>query len=81
MEMIKNEIEDYNPRLATFVQRYAKRTENLKKASAEDVVNTIYEAATDGKECLRYIVGDDAHFYIDLKMKKSEAELLKILRD
>lgn len=81
MEFIKNEIADYNPELASFVQQHDKRTEHLPKATTQDVANKIYEAAIDGKPQLRYVVGDDSQFYIDLKMKNSETELVKTLRN
>jgi hypothetical protein len=46
-----------------------------------DVAGTIYEAATDGKTKLRYVVGEDAQFYINLKMQNKEADFLKIMRE
>ncbi|PUZ28655.1 short-chain dehydrogenase/reductase [Chitinophaga parva] len=81
MEMIKNEIEDYNAELATFIPRYTRRTEHLRKATPEEVAETIYHAATDSVLKLRYAVGDDARFYIDLKTKNSEEYYLKAMRD
>lgn len=81
MEFINNGIADYNPELASFVQRHDKRTAHLSKATPEDVAGKIYEAATDGKSQLRYVAGEDSQFYIDLKTKNSEEELLKTLRD
>ncbi|WP_020596625.1 SDR family oxidoreductase [Spirosoma panaciterrae] len=80
MVMIQNEITDYQAELATFIPRYTKRTEHLPKASAQEVAETIYEAATDGKLKLRYVVGEDARFYIDLKTKNSEEQYLKTMR-
>ncbi len=81
MEMINNEIEDYNVELAAFIPSFAKRTQHLRKASTEEVAQTIYEAATDDALKLRYIVGEDAQFYVDLKYKNSEREFLSIMRN
>jgi NAD(P)-dependent dehydrogenase (short-subunit alcohol dehydrogenase family) len=81
MEMINNEIEDYNAELAAFIPSFVKRTEHLLKTTPENVAHTIYEAATDGKLKLRYVVGDDAQFYIDLKMRNNEEFYLKVMRE
>ncbi|MGN8070151.1 SDR family oxidoreductase [Mucilaginibacter sp. 22184] len=81
MEMIRNGIPDYDPELSLLMSRYAKRTAHLAKASASDVAETIYLAATDDTSRLRFIVGDDAAFYINLKQKNSEAEFLRLMRE
>jgi NAD(P)-dependent dehydrogenase (short-subunit alcohol dehydrogenase family) len=80
LDIIKNEIPEYNPLVASFWANYSKATENLPKATAEDVANMIYNAATDGKTQLRYVVGDDAQFYIDTKMKNSDQEFVRLIR-
>lgn len=81
MEMIQNIIPDYNAELGLLMSRYAKRTAHLAKASAVDVANVIYHAATDDTTRLRYVVGDDAAFYINLKQKNSEADFLRLMRE
>lgn len=81
IEMIKNEIPVYNPIMGNFFGRYAKTTEHLAKPTAEDVAATIYEAATDQTKKLRYVVGDDAQFYIDTKMKNSDEAFVEQMRD
>jgi NAD(P)-dependent dehydrogenase (short-subunit alcohol dehydrogenase family) len=81
LEMIKNEIPEYNPMMASFFGRFAKTTAHLPKATAEDVAAVIYEATTDEKSQLRYVVGEDAQFYIDGKMKKSDDDFVKLMRD
>ncbi len=80
MEMIQNEIEDYNDDLEAFIPRFIKRTEHLQKATPQAVAQTIFEAATDGKLKLRYVVGDDSQFYIDLKQNNTEENFLKAMR-
>ena len=81
LEMIKNEVPEYNSLMAAFFVRYPKATEHLSRAKAEDVANTIYQATTDGKAQLRYVVGEDAQFYIDCKMKNSDQDFVKKMRD
>ncbi|WP_367864897.1 SDR family oxidoreductase [Pedobacter sp. WC2423] len=81
MEMIQNTIEDYNQELATFIPKFTKRTEHLANATTEEVADTIFEAATDGQSKLRYSIGDDAKFYIDLKNQNSEEDFLRGMQE
>ena len=81
LEIIKNDIPVYNPYMAAFFTRYPKPTEHLPKATAGDVAKTIYAAATDGKIQLRYVIGQDAQFYIDTKQQKKESDFIKAIRD
>jgi len=81
LEMIKNEISEYNPLMGSFFGRYAEATAHLPKATPEDVAQTIYEATTDGRAQLRYVIGEDAKFYIDTKYKNSDLEFIQIMRD
>jgi NAD(P)-dependent dehydrogenase (short-subunit alcohol dehydrogenase family) len=81
LDVIVNEIADYNALQAQFFSRYAKPTEHLPKASATDVANVIFTAATDKSSKLRYVVGEDAQLYIDAKQKHTEEELVQTIRD
>jgi short-subunit dehydrogenase len=81
MEMIQNTIEDYNKELAAFIPKFTKRTEHLAKATTEEVAETIFVAATDNQSKLRYCIGDDAKFYIDLKNKNSEEDFLRLMHE
>jgi NAD(P)-dependent dehydrogenase (short-subunit alcohol dehydrogenase family) len=81
IEIIKNEVPEYNPLMGNFFGRYASTTAHLPKATPEDVAQTIYEAITDGKTQLRYVIGEDAQFYIDTKYKNSDPEFIQIMRD
>ena len=81
LDMIKNEIADYNPLMGNFFGRYAGATAHLPKATPEDVAQTIYEAATDGRTQLRYVIGEDAQFYIDTKYQNSDPDFIQIMRD
>ncbi|XZF12436.1 SDR family oxidoreductase [Chitinophagaceae bacterium MMS25-I14] len=81
MDMIRNSIPDYDPELSMLMSRYTKRTAHLNKASVKDVAEIIYLAATDGTPRLRYVAGDDASYYIDLKQKNSEADFLRLMRE
>jgi hypothetical protein len=42
---------------------------------------TIYQAATDGKDQLRYVIGDNARFYIDGKFNNSDQDYIKLMRN
>jgi NAD(P)-dependent dehydrogenase (short-subunit alcohol dehydrogenase family) len=81
IEMIKNEVPAYIPIMTNFFARYQPTTAHLPKASSEDVAQTIYDAATDDKAQLRYVIGEDAQFHIDTKFKNSDPEFIKIMRD
>lgn len=81
LDMIENEIEVYNPIMGGFFGRYAAPTEHLPKATAEDVADTIYKAATDQNSKLRYVIGADAQFYIDTKLKNTEENFIRSVRD
>jgi len=81
MVLIQNTIDVYNAEFAAMLSRYAQRTAHLQKATADDVAGSIYQAATDGQPRLRYVVGEDAQFYIDARLKNDEAGFLKIMRD
>ncbi|AYD46570.1 SDR family oxidoreductase [Arachidicoccus soli] len=81
MEMIKNEIPEYMPIIGKFFERYQSTTAHLPKAAPEDVAKAIYEAATDDKAQLRYIIGEDAQFHIDTKFKNSDPEFVQVMRD
>lgn len=81
IEVIKNDIPEYTSSLTEFFSRYPKPTEHLAKSTASDVANTIYQAATDGKRQLRYVIGADAQFYIDIKTQNAEQTFIKQIRD
>jgi NAD(P)-dependent dehydrogenase (short-subunit alcohol dehydrogenase family) len=81
LDVIKNDIEDYNTLMATFFSRYTKPTEHLPKANPVDVAETVFQAATDESAKLRYVVGEDAQFYIDTKLKNTEDKFVLAVRD
>jgi NAD(P)-dependent dehydrogenase (short-subunit alcohol dehydrogenase family) len=81
LNFIANPPAEYSALIQTFMGRYGKVTEHMKKADAADVAETIFQAATDGSVKLRYIVGEDAEFYINNKMKNSDDVYLKKMRD
>jgi len=45
------------------------------------VAKTIYEAATDGTTQLRYIIGADAHFFIDKKAQAEDQDFVNQIRE
>lgn len=80
-EMIKNDISVYDPIMAVSFPSYHQLTEHLENSTAEDVANTIYQAATDGTTQLRYIIGADAHFFIDKKAKAKDQDFVNQIRE
>lgn len=81
LQVIKNDIPVYNPFMAAFFDRYPKPTGHLPKATAGEVAQTIYAAAVDGKTQLRYVIGQDAQFYIDTKHQNRESDFIRAIRD
>jgi NAD(P)-dependent dehydrogenase (short-subunit alcohol dehydrogenase family) len=81
MQLAISEIPACNDAFKHFFGRFVQMTAHLPKSTAADVANTIYEAVTDGKYQLRYVVGEDAKFLIDLKKKNSDQVFLKLMRD
>lgn len=49
-------------------------------ASPEDVAATIFEATTDGKEQLRYVIGADLQPLIDIRNNGSDEDYMNVLR-
>ncbi len=81
IEMIKNQVADYNPLMGKFFERYQSTTAHLAKAAPETVAQTIFTAATDDKSQLRYVVGEDAQFYISTKFENNDQDFMQIMRD
>lgn len=80
-EGVKNEIEDYNPYMAKFFENYPEKTAHTVITTCEQVAITVYDAATDESERLRYVIGGDAQFFIDTKLKNSEEKYLETVRE
>lgn len=81
MVMIKNETPGYEKLASSFWQLHTKSTQQLKKATPEDVAIAIYEATTDETKKMRYVVGDDAQFFIDRKFNATEQDYMKEMHD
>lgn len=81
LNTIENEIPDYDSMMDSLVERYETPNRNLVKATPADVANTIFQAATDKSNQLRYVIGGDAQFYIDTKLKNTEADFVDGIRD
>ena len=80
VDMIKNDIAAYNPIFAGFFNNYTQAAAHLSKATSEEVAQTIYEAATDGTDRLRYAIGTDARFFIDTKYNNSDPDYMQQMR-
>ncbi|QRR01415.1 SDR family oxidoreductase [Dyadobacter sandarakinus] len=81
MQFVPTQIDDYSPVVSSFFSRSATPTAHLQKATEEQVAQTIYLAATDGKQQLRYVIGDDAQFYIDQKYKQTDEAFVTAIRE
>jgi short-subunit dehydrogenase len=81
MQMLGAENIAYQASMGSFFPNYLSMSEKIEKHSTDDVANTIYEACTDGTDKLRYVSGNDAQFFIDLKQKNDEKTFLNGIRD
>lgn len=50
-------------------------------SAPEDIAQVIYRAATDGKDTLRYVAGDDIEPIIKLRTESSEEEYIDFMRN
>lgn len=64
LEVIPNQLRDYEPFIENFSSRFQQFRTERDAATVEEVAQTIYEAATDGKERLRYVIGNDGKNFI-----------------
>lgn len=69
---------DYDAYVAAFNKRFAAMYDNL--ATAEQVAETIYTAATDGQDRLRYVVGEDAKGWIEARTHMSDEDYERHMR-
>jgi NAD(P)-dependent dehydrogenase (short-subunit alcohol dehydrogenase family) len=81
IDFVPNQYPEYDELIKTFMGRYRNPAEQFQKATAEDVAATIYQAATDGTDQLRYLVGEDAKFFIAQRTDNPDQEYVKIMRD
>ncbi len=73
----KPELTEYNEFVGSFMEAMKKMDpENMSKP--EDIAEIIYEAATDGKETLRYRAGADAIHLLDARSKMSDEEFFEM---
>lgn len=80
VDMIKNDIAAYDPMFTGFFNNYAEAAAHLHKATPEEVAQTIYEAANDRTDRLRYAIGADANFFIDIKYQNSDLDYMRRMR-
>jgi hypothetical protein len=48
--------------------------------SSEEIAKVIYDAASDGTERLRYLVGDDARGFIEARREMSDQGYINFVR-
>ena len=70
-------IDEYQPLVANLVRYSPRAADSIDAAAVADVV---FEAATDGRDRLRYLVGDDAEEAWDVRRQADDAEYLAWVR-
>jgi short-subunit dehydrogenase len=80
-QLINSSVPVYNNYMANLFKRYGQQTEHLVKATVAEVAETIYTAVTDGAVKLRYVIGSDGQYFIDIKEKNTEAQFIKTIRE
>ena len=70
---------DYDSFVACTREAFAKMTA-ARMTSAEQVAQVIYDAATDGTDRLRYLVGDDCRGFIQARQELSDQEYVDFMR-
>jgi NAD(P)-dependent dehydrogenase (short-subunit alcohol dehydrogenase family) len=70
---------DYDDFVARTNQAFARMTA-ARTTSSDDVAQVIYDAATDGTDRLRYLVGDDARGFIRARSEMSDQDYVNFMR-
>lgn len=77
--VVSTELTDYQP----FIQRTAEAFSRMTAArliDSGDVAKVVYEAATDGSDRLRYLVGNDTRGFIKARAELPDQEYVAFLR-
>ena len=74
-----NDLSDYDA-FVTQTQEAFARMNAARTTTAQEVAKTIYEAATDGTDRLRYLVGEDARGFVKAKQTMPDAEYVEFMR-
>lgn len=80
-EMTANSVESYQEAMNSFFTSYHQKTKLLVKAAPQAVASTIYKAATDTRRKLRYVIGEDCQFFVDIKTQDPEEEFVSKVDD
>lgn len=80
MDYIANKINDYEPFIQIFNRIFEKFRIERDAATVEDVARTIFDAATDDKEQLRYVIGDDAQNFINHLQPQDDDEYVSYMK-
>jgi NAD(P)-dependent dehydrogenase (short-subunit alcohol dehydrogenase family) len=68
---------------ADFIKRTREafaKMEAARSLKADEVAQTIYAAATDGTDRLRYLVGDDRRGFVKARTEMSEEDYIRFMR-
>jgi NAD(P)-dependent dehydrogenase (short-subunit alcohol dehydrogenase family) len=72
-------LSDYDDFVARTHEAYAKMVA-ARSQSAADIAQVIFQAATDGTDRLRYLVGDDARGFVKARRELSEEDYIAFMR-
>lgn len=81
MDYIHNNIKDYEPFIENFNSYLEKFRIERDAATVEDVAQTIFEAATDDKEQLRYVVGNDGKTFLSHLNPQNDEEYIAYMKE
>lgn len=70
-------IKDYDQMIQRAMGAFAKRGEGF--STAEQIADVIWQAATDGKDQLRYVAGEDAKGMFEMRKNCSDEEYVKTM--
>ncbi len=70
---------DYDDFVANTAKAFAAMT-SASNMSSDDVAKVIYGAVTDGRNQLRYLVGDDARGFVKARREMTEADYMAFMR-
>lgn len=74
-------IPEYQPMINAMLAGISEVTTDENRVSPpSDVAEVIYEAATDGKDKLRYIAGKDAEVFLSVRVNSSDQEYFKAVK-
>ena len=72
---------EYQPMIGTLTKVMSEMQSNSKAAPPSVCAEVIYEAATDGKDTVRYLAGDDAEAFLAMRDGKTDEEYIASIKE